>query len=273
MAEGNVIIPGSKKDGGKPKVFSIPNVVQRFMFVDIKGTSPLIMDRKSPRIIAQIRWNQLKGLPGYEDIKKKAIEFSASDPTPQANFFEAIWQHGMGKAKKVKIVMPFAMPGKDPDEFKIEFRPGFPTSGMKKAIVESAKKLVAAKLAANTFPGLVKSSIHVQGTIYPIEFKSLMMEEHPISAMGKTVLKWLPTFYDWTGTLLVSWYHPMVTMESVHTVLANAGLISGQGVRRPERGGKNGTFSIVKSRVVQAPAAYSWMDEYSIVVEESWSDE
>jgi hypothetical protein len=260
--EGNVTIPKSKKDGGGVTKITVPTVVQRFAFVTIKGTAPLMMDRMSERVWIDrrnTRFGEIYGKKNLEDLVKPPAG------TPEALFYEAIWQHTDGKPVTVTVKKPYVLPGHDED-FKISLRVGFPTSGLKGGMVRTAKDLLAQEIIKNkSLPGVFKRNAHIQGSVFPIQFERLEMHEMHITK--RALVKWLPVFHNWTGTLLVSWNEPLLGVADVLTLIQNAGVMAALGVGRCEKGGEMGTYTIEGNpKIVSAIEAFKWIDRHTAFV-------
>lgn len=268
MSTNNVSIPKSKRDGGGVTTLTIPMVTQRFAFISIKGTAPLMMDRMSERA-----WSERRGKRFSEIYGKKALEglIKPSAGTPEALFYEAIWQHTVGKPVAMTVKKPYVLPGHDGD-LKITLRVGFPTSGLKKGIVRIATDFKVQGIVKNkSLPGVVKRNAHLQGSLFPIQAKHVEMYEMHLTE--NAIIKWLPVFYDWTGTLLVSWNEPLLNVGDILALLQNAGVMAGLGVRRPDRGGEQGTYTIDgKPQIIGYIEARKWIDAYTPVVSDLYEE-
>lgn len=259
--EKNVIIPKSKKDKDGPQLISIPTVIQRFALVKVKGTLPLVMDRLTPRTGWDIvRKHLAKAFPRLKDLfthKPKVMP-------PRVLFYESMHQCANTDYQvHVEVTEPFVFPGNEkPDTFEMDIKPCFPTSGLKKGIIEAAKKMVTAELIGKSYPNLIRGCVHIQGTVMPItKFSELRMEQRIVKAHPK----WLPVFYDWEGEVVFSWLEPMINMNSAIAIFANSGIMSGLGAGRPEKGGKNGTFLIEQQTLIDMIKAYTWISAHSDV--------
>lgn len=258
---GEMLVPKSRKDGGGSTKVMVPRMVQRFMFIEIRGTAPLGMDKMSDRVTTELRNKKMREM--FKAAKKEMENLTKAPPgTPMDLFVEAMHQHCNGKRPyKETVALPFKIPGMD-SKFKVVVRPAFPSVAVKKGMVRAAKDIVAAGIIMNkSFPGIVERNVHVQGSVFPIDFKRLEMVEFVVTAFAQ--LKWLPVFYDWTGTLLVSWNANLVNTNDVLSLVENAGSMAGIGIQRPELGKLMGTYEIGKTRMAKLSEAEKWIREYA----------
>lgn len=277
----NVIVPASKKDVGiVVRKTTIPMVVQRFAFFPIRFTAPLIMDRKSRRITGKIILDSLKKRD--RSLAKEVIlqEKTTREASPFQSFYEAIWQYKGGKEPTEYTVKtpcetpgPFGSgivvpPGQD---LAFNINPGFTTTALKAAMVRTAKTFYMTKQTENkAFTNIVKECVHAQAKIFPIEFDEIRMEMFPVKGGH---VKFLPVFYGVRARPLISWLYPVINFPDVMAVFCNSGLMCGCGCRRPELGGKEGTFELCgKPEETSRIKAEEHIAQYSLIEEELWAE-
>lgn len=174
------------------------------MKVEIIGTSPLLMEKMSDEV-AQ----------GLTDIME-------------------------GKGRDKKKIRDFGNEVESKIHRTSDGKVGFPTSGFKKALVESAPYMdgMNKKLA---------NSIIIVGFITPISFKEQVVNKVIGRDSGRNRSPrpiWRPEFRDWSCELKVRYNSALITPEQIIGLFKLAGFHIGVGGWTPQHSGQFGMFTI-----------------------------
>jgi len=174
------------------------------MKVEIVGTTPLLMEKMSEETLQGL----INTMEGKGKDKKKVRDFGSEVESK-------IHRTSDGKV-------------------------GFPVSGFKKAIVESAPYMdgMNKKLA---------NSIVIIGDIVPIKFKSQKVNktfgrDSGIKRSPRPI--WRPEFTDWSCELKVRFNSSLISPEQVVGLFKLAGFHIGIGGWTPQHSGQYGMFTI-----------------------------
>jgi hypothetical protein len=115
---------------------------------------------------------------------------------------------------------------------------GFPSVAFKAAAIFWAK---TQKLGSD-----VKRGIHIYGELSPITGEPIMREDTVRVGMGGTDLRYRPEFKEWTAVLSLDVDADLLSTDQVVNLLNRGGFAAGVGDWRPERGGTNGRFEVLK---------------------------
>jgi len=177
--------------------------------IAVSGVSPLIMHKFSEKSRKQI-----------EDKQQKKATTGKEARNPEEEYLAAIHLTTGGK-------------------------PGFPASGVKKALVRAAKynNLVMKDIQCNLF---VEPN-DPETDLIEISGKHSMRTDHVGLSNGNTDIRYRPEFKQWKATLTISYNKAIVSLDQVMTMVEAAGYGVGIGDWRPERGGNYGRFTLKKA--------------------------
>lgn len=193
---------------------SLQKIEREIAIVHIKGTAPLITHRWSEKAKKQMLDAQ-RGVKTPKQIKEPLEDFEAAR-------------------------YKFADGGLD----------GFPTVGLKKAVVQGAarafgKSVKMTELRQNLLflaDGLCTDGTPLTRLTYDGE--PTMREDMVRVGMGTADLRYRPQYNGWGAEIKVEFDPNLIDVDSV-VALIDAGGSNGVGEWRPERNGTFGTFQVV----------------------------
>lgn len=187
----------------KNKEVVISPVKLEDIFLGIEGVTPLLMNKFSDREKREIVDKQMK-----KTREKKA-----------RNIEEEI-------AEKIHRL---------PDG-----RVGFPATGFKKAMTESAPYLTGMNKK------LAKGAFFVLGNLVPIEYKEQRINEATVK-IGRniTMVRYRPEFDGWSCKLHIRYNANQISPEQIVNLANLAGFHIGVGDWTPQHDGQNGMFRVV----------------------------
>lgn len=114
---------------------------------------------------------------------------------------------------------------------------GFPSIGIKAAIVRGAK-------AAGMVMTDVRTAFHVVGDMIEIHGTPRMREDMVRVGMGKADIRYRPGFPTWSARFEIVYNSRVVSAEQLVNMIDLAGFGVGIGDWRPEKGGSMGRFHV-----------------------------
>lgn len=116
-------------------------------------------------------------------------------------------------------------------------RYGFPTIGLKAAMVGAAR-FVDAKMT------MMRGAFHIDGELLHVEGTPRPREDMVRVGMGTADIRYRPEFPDWRILAMVRFNASVISAEQIANLLNVAGFSIGIGEWRPERNGSFGRFHV-----------------------------
>lgn len=185
----------------------IPQVDLKNMWVHIEGTRPLITNRFSPEAAELIEASQTGKAKKKKDPRQPDVEYER------------------------------ALHKIDDETY------GFPSSGIKKALVRAGGRFADEKMTE------LRGVLRVEGELIPIEGPAPTMRRDPVN-LGRTwSLAYRPMFEEWHMTIPIRFYPNHISPEQVLNIVQLTGEMLGIGSWRPENDGPYGTFRVAFAEV------------------------
>lgn len=175
------------------------------MYLELKGETPLLMNKFADREKKDMLDKQLK----------KTREKKARDIEQEVE--EKIHRTPDGK-------------------------PGFPATGFKKAMTESAPYLTGMDKK------LAKGAFFILGNLVPIEYEKMVVNEATVKLSGRgsvSMVRFRPEFVNWSCKLLIRYNANQISPEQIVNLANLAGFHIGVGDWTPQHGGQYGMFKVV----------------------------
>lgn len=119
---------------------------------------------------------------------------------------------------------------------------GFPATGFKKAMTESAPYLTGMNKK------LAKGAFFVLGNLVPIEYKKQQINEATVKiGKGITMVRFRPEFDGWSCSLHIRYNANQISAEQIVNLANLAGFHIGVGDWTPQHSGQNGMFRVVSN--------------------------
>jgi hypothetical protein len=200
----------AKSKSAEPQQIVIPEIKTPSFLVTIEGDSPLITHKFSEKQKRQMA-----------DAQQGKATMKKAPKDPKAEYESCFYRLPDGKT------------------------PGFPTGGIKKAMVRACSlvenvPMTLMRMAVFVSPGKENGSM-----LAAIHFKSEEMVEDNVRLGGKTAdLRYRPYFSGWSMLLKITHNANVITQEQVVNLLNLAGFSVGIGDWRPEKDGNAGRFHV-----------------------------
>ena len=201
---------GIMSKSNSPIIIQPPNIaVVQF---NVRGTSPLISHR----------WSEKAKQMMLDKQMKKAVKPHTAK-NPQKDFEESLYLLSNGKHPKG----PY----------------GFPAVGFKAAAVRAAKSLPTMTMTD------ARSMFYVvpdDGDLVKIIGDPPVMREDMVKISQSTDIRYRGEFKKWSVVLTVKYNADVISPEQLLNLFELAGFCCGVGEWRMERGGTNGTFTLLE---------------------------
>jgi hypothetical protein len=198
------------------KTIEIPEIKLARLTVTIEGQTPLIVHRFGERARKQI-----------EDKQQGAARTAKPPREPRAEFLDALYVIGERCEHDC---------GDHADEHVY----GFPTAGIKKALVSAGGRF------ADETMTILRGVINVQGDLLQIRGSAPRMRSDTVRIDGgkTSSIAYRPEFWPWQIDVPVVFNATLLTEAKVLNLFQLAGFSIGIGDWRPEKNGTFGQFSI-----------------------------
>ena len=209
--------------------------------IEIEGTSGLVMHRWSEKALAAMMMAQsgkakespepkdpdacMEGATYYIDKENREIRppadlaWIAAGEIKRYEDTVRAWAERMKTAKNRRF--------------------GFPSVAFKAAMVRAGKQHRAVMIDLQCLLYIPCDFIHIRG-------ERRRRQDMVRVGNGKADIRFRPEFMPWSATIPVTFNRLVMSADKVYNLLATAGYGVGIGEMRPERGGNQGTFRVVK---------------------------
>lgn len=186
----------------------LERIARQTCYIDIKGTSPLIVHAWSEKAKHEMREKQTKGAKAKKELKD-----------PQSDFEQSMYRFDDGGH-------------------------GFPATAFKSATIGGARSFEGVTMT-QLRPALFFQGEGPQQLIRLSCSEPIMREDMVRVGMGTADIRYRAQYDDWAATLCITYNPRIITAESV-VALVDAGGMGGIGEWRPEKGtGTFGTFEVI----------------------------